>query len=246
MHIANILKNLGLSDNEALVYIASLEAGVASAQEIAKKAKIKRTTAYSVLNDLVKKGFVHTTTERGKTRFTAVSPKQMADRFEEYRRELVGALPSLEAMYNKSQVKPKVVLYSGVEGIHDLYEDTVREKPDSVLGYHTDAVFTIDADMPSVYARLRAQHHIRARRIVPKHPKWMYHKSRDKEQMADTVMLPPDLFNPSVEVLIYGRKVAFVSHADAMGLVIENAPIADAMRQAYELAWFQAKTIAQG
>jgi len=246
MHTENVLKNLGFSENEAKVYLASLEAGVSSAQEIAKKAKIKRTTAYSVLSDLVKKGFVHTTSERNKTRYIALAPRQLAERFAEYQKELLGALPSLEAVYNKSQVKPKVVFFEGAEGIKQIYEDTIREKPQVILEYNTDNIFKLLPGFPLEYLKQRQKNMIRARRIAPKSPRWMFHRSRDKEELSETLMLPTDLYNPEIEINIYNNKVAFMSYLDAMGLIIESASIAEAMRQAYELAWFQAKTIARG
>jgi len=246
MHTENVLKNLGFSENEAKVYLASLEAGVSSAQEIAKKAKIKRTTAYSVLSDLVKKGFVHTTSERNKTRYIALAPRQLAERFAEYQKELLGALPSLEAVYNKSQVKPKVVFFEGAEGIKQIYEDTIREKPQVILEYNTDNIFKFLPGFPHEYLKQRQKNMIRARRIAPKSPRWMFHRSRDKEELSETLMLPTDLYNPEIEINIYNNKVAFMSYLDAMGLIIESASIAEAMRQAYELAWFQAKTIARG
>lgn len=246
MQTESVLKNLGFSENEAKVYLASLEAGVSSAQDIAKKAKIKRTTAYSVLSDLVKKGFVHTTSERNKTRYIALAPKQLAERFAEYQKELFGALPSLEAVYNKSQVKPKVVFFEGVEGIKQIYEDTIREKPQVILEYNTDNIFKFLPGFPNDYLRQRKVNGIRARRIAPKSPRWMFHRSRDKEELSETLMLPTDLYNPEIEINIYNNKVAFMSYLDAMGLIIESPTIAAAMRQAYELAWYQAKAMAKG
>ena len=67
MNIQQTLKNLGFSDNEAIIYMATLETGVAAAQDIAEKAELKRTTTYSVLEALVKRGFVLKTQNKGKT-----------------------------------------------------------------------------------------------------------------------------------------------------------------------------------
>lgn len=67
MEINRILENLGFSDNEAKVYLAALETGLSSAQDIADKAKLKRTTTYSVLDVLVRKGFILKTQKKAKT-----------------------------------------------------------------------------------------------------------------------------------------------------------------------------------
>lgn len=58
MNIENTLNSLGLSPNEAKVYLAALEMGTASAQDIAHKAGVIRTTGYSVLERLAIRNFV--------------------------------------------------------------------------------------------------------------------------------------------------------------------------------------------
>src|SRR3989344_1460087 len=54
--LIEIVKNLGLSTKAAKIYLASLELGEASVQQLAQKAKIKRTTLYYILEDLVEAG----------------------------------------------------------------------------------------------------------------------------------------------------------------------------------------------
>jgi hypothetical protein len=49
------------------------------------------------------------------------------------------------------------------------------------------------------------------------------------------------IFNPKIEVNIYNNKIAFMNYAENMSVIIESKPIADAMRQAYELSWLGAK-----
>ncbi len=58
MQINQIFKNLGFSENETKIYLAALETGLTSAQNIADKAELKRTTVYSVLDALIKKNII--------------------------------------------------------------------------------------------------------------------------------------------------------------------------------------------
>ena len=53
--LVKILENLGLSDNEARVYLASLSLGSTTIMKIAQTAEIKRTTVYSVIDSLKQK-----------------------------------------------------------------------------------------------------------------------------------------------------------------------------------------------
>ena len=50
------LKLLGLEDNEARIYLASLEFGPASMWEIHQKCGIKRTTCYQIFEKFIERG----------------------------------------------------------------------------------------------------------------------------------------------------------------------------------------------
>lgn len=89
------LKKIGLSENEAEVYIALLELGSATAQEIAAKSGIKRTTIYVQIEALMKMGLV-TSFEKEmskgkapKTYFRAEDPEHLKNIVENEKRQAV-------------------------------------------------------------------------------------------------------------------------------------------------------------
>ena len=53
------LKDMGLSDNEASVYLSSLSLGPSTIQRIANNAKVKRTTVYTTIDTLKQKGLMN-------------------------------------------------------------------------------------------------------------------------------------------------------------------------------------------
>lgn len=53
------LKNLGLNEKEARVYLAALELGEASVQEIAQKSGVKRVTAHVAIEKLKTEGLLY-------------------------------------------------------------------------------------------------------------------------------------------------------------------------------------------
>lgn len=243
MEISQILVNLGFSPNETVVYLASLELGQAAAQEIAKKAKLKRTTAYSVLEGLVKKGFIIKANEHGKSRFIADNPKNLVKQFSDYQKSLENALPQLEAIHNQKEVKPKVLFFEGKEGIKKIYLDTIKEKPEVILEYTTSDFFKVFPGFPTEYLKQRRENNISAKRIAPKDIRWSEHAKKDEEELSETKLIPLDNFNIPVEINVYNDKVAFMSYTDEFGLIIESKAIADAMKQVYELSWLGAKSV---
>lgn len=243
MTIKTILKQLGFSKNETLVYLATLELGISSAQTIAKKAGIKRTTAYPVLNALIERGVVSQTKERDKTRFLAEPPQKLLSMLVEIHRDLKKALPELSAIHNRHEVKPKIVFFEGEEAIEAMYNDTLKEKPKEILMWLTDLYFE-NFPRNENYIATRVKYGMHARRIGGSGSTWdRKNKPNDKEELSQTLIVPRDYFWPGVEINIYNNKVAFTNFAEKMCVIIENKTIAEAMRQVYELSWLGAKTV---
>jgi sugar-specific transcriptional regulator TrmB len=82
------VEELGLSNKEARVYLASLGLGPASVQKIADEAGIKRVTTYVILESLVGLGLVSQTVKGKKTYFVAEDPVNLERLIERRRQEL--------------------------------------------------------------------------------------------------------------------------------------------------------------
>ncbi len=238
-----LLKKMGFSTNEAKVYLACLEAGLSSAQDIARIAGLQRTTTYSVLGYLVDKGIVGKSKERGKTRFKAEPPGKLLALIQNLQREVQNKLPELEAMYNVGDKKPKVLFYEGKSAIQNVYDDTLREKPNEILEWNTDAYFN-HPEVDQNYIAKRMNAGICAKRIAGEGSVWhRKHKKYDESELSETVIVPKNIFWPEIEVNIYNNKVAFMSYKDEMSLIVESKSFADSMRQVYNLSWIGAKSV---
>lgn len=234
-----ILTNLGLSPNEAKIYLAALELGQASAQSIAQKAKIKRTTAYSVLEEMVKKDFVLKTEKEGHHQYLAENPKNLSERFKAHQKSFENVLPELEAIHNKREAKPKVLFFEGEEGIKRIYADTIQEKPEIILEINTSDFHKTFPGLPKEYLKQREKNDIHARRLAPADIIWKKHQQADVEELSETKLLKD--FTIPVEINIYNNKVAFMSYADKIGFIIESEGIAKSMKKIYELLWNKIK-----
>ena len=244
MKIEQLLQKLGFSTKEAKVYLASLELGISSAQDVAKQAGLNRTTGYAVLNYLVNRGVMGKTKVRGKTRFIPEPPERLATLIQELDKAIKESLPELQAIYNKKETKPKITFYEGAHAVQKVYDDTLLEKPEEILEYNTNAYFEGHADVDPDYIRKRVSLNIKARRIAGKGSKWdIKHKYLDEKELSQTAIVAKEQFDPKIEVNIYNNKVAFLNYAENMSVIIESQPIADAMRQAYMLSWIGAKSV---
>lgn len=245
MHIHQLLQKLGFSPNESKIYLAALEMGISSAQDIAQKAGIKRTTGYSVLTYLINRGVVGKTKVKGKTKFIAEAPKRLLTLINEIEQGVKDVLPELTAIYNKKEPKPKITFYEGTNALWKVYEDTLNEKPTVILEWNNQEFFDKFQDNNyKNYIPTRVSLGISARRIAPKGSTWdTKHKYLDQKELSQTIIVPKEQFDPKVEVNIYNNKVAFLNYAENMSVIIDSKPIADAMRQAYELSWKGAQSL---
>ena len=240
MDITNLLQRLGFSQNETIIYLASLELGLSSAQDIAKKANIKRTTAYSVLDYLVQRGIMSKTEIKGKTRFLVEPPEKLHSMITGLQEQLTKLMPKLNSLYKVKSTRPKITFYEGNEAIQNVYDDTLREKPKEILEWNTNRTFErLTADKE--YVRRRVKLNIKARRMATGTQWRIRQKKNDIKELAKTLILPKNKLNPDIEVNIYNNKVAFLNFAENMSVIIESKAIADTMKQVYELSWESAE-----
>lgn len=121
------LRKLGLKEKEATVYLAGLELGPESLQNIAKKSEITRPTAYGIVKALREKGLFRETKQGKKRLFVANSPEKILAllrlqkrELEEREREFIRIIAALESRYALKQ--SGVQLFKGKEGMKLLEE----------------------------------------------------------------------------------------------------------------------------
>ena len=77
--IKQVLKEFGLTENEAEVYIILLRLGYASASEIAEKTQIHRINIYDILERLQERGLVSYSKAGKRKQYGAVDPKRILE-----------------------------------------------------------------------------------------------------------------------------------------------------------------------
>lgn len=243
------LKIIGLSDNEIATYLAILELGKGTVSEISRKASLNRTTGYDVLNRLAAKKLINISGKEPKHEYTAESPEQLrlliTEEFERRQNELNEAekiIPELKSIHNVMG-RPQVRFYEGIEGLKTVYEDTLTSS-EPIRGCAT--VDEMHQGLPNYfpqYYKRRAKAGIAIRAIIPKTEIGLERSAHDKEEMRETAFVPIEkyLFHP--EINIYDNKVMIASWREKLGIIIESAEIADAMKKIYELAWNEAKRL---
>ncbi|MFH0803661.1 MAG: helix-turn-helix domain-containing protein [Candidatus Tagabacteria bacterium] len=241
------LKQLGLSGNEAKVYLASLELGEATVQEIARKAGVNRPTTYVQIESLIKMGLMSSVEKKKKRFFFAASPNLLSRLLDKKKieietktRDFGKILPELISIFNigSSKGKPRVMFFEGKEGLKTIQDDILRSQFKSI-----EEFIPLD-DTYKVFPPAPRDHRHRMAEKLNKIPEKVIYTSQKgpilapKEKFIERRFIPPEKFSFHTEMVIYGDKIALASHKNKLiGIIIDSKEIAESLKSIFNLAW---------
>lgn len=248
----DLIANSGLAEKEAKVYLALLELGPSLVTEISAKAGINRTSAYDVLERLVKYNLVTYASGVGvKKRYSAMPPHNLVlflenqqKRSEKRLAELKEKLPELKMLYREPH-KPSIKFFNGLEGVKAIYAETLKS---------TTEILSIGDceqwDTPELsawgkeYNRKRAQNRIHERLLIPEaSPKTIHWFNPYPATLKYTQykILPKNIINYIFdgEINIYEDKVVIVllKKPNHLGIMITSADLVKMLKSLFEMAW---------
>jgi len=244
--IIEVLRGVGFSENEALVYLANLKMGSSSIWDIAKESGVKRPTCYVVLDELVFRG-VASKTEGGKAAlYSVISPKQLLQRVETRQERFTKKIGELQAIASMSPQKPAVRLFEGIEGVKEAYNLSLDQaKGSELLIYGTSKVLDVEilGEFIAEYLKRRTAKQITVRAILPDTPENRTVTARDTKELRKTRFLPADKFNSNLELNVFSDTLVYIVHSELepFATVIENGSIAQVQKEQFEYLWQAAK-----
>ena len=126
----DLLKNIGLTENETKVYLSLLKIGLSTTSRIVEDSQISSGKIYETLNKLHKKGLVAVTEMNGIKHFQITSPKALLTYIDEQKKELEEKeiqlekiLPGLIELQLSYPKKTSVNLIVGERSIRPLVID---------------------------------------------------------------------------------------------------------------------------
>lgn len=239
MSIKNTLEQLGLTGKRADIYLACLELGSATIIDIAKKAKVKRTTCYDIVLDLQSDGLISKTLKGKKTLFVAEDPAKMEASLKNKERILAEILPELQSIYNIRGTKPKIRFYEGKEGLKEAYDDTLRYGGEIVGFAGDDVVKILGIDWANDYLTRRVKKGISYRALLPGTDTIIKDfVSHNKEQLRQAKLVSPKRYPFSIEINLYGKqRIALISAKEEIALIIEGVEIHKTLKSIFDLIW---------
>ncbi len=222
-----------------------LETSPMLASEIAKTAKLNRTTTYGILKDLSEKGLASSTDKKGVIRFQSIAPELLPAyiqrrqiELEESKQQVTDLLPQLALLRARGRTLPKVQFFDGKRGLEQAYEDTLENNKGKMLYQITgmDAVHTyLDPKFVQYYLEKRTRLGIRSDYITPNTKIARQAKEDDEKYIRKVRFIPPE-FSFDTEIAIYDEKVGIFSYAleNPVAILIEDATITKTMKTLFD------------
>ncbi len=235
--IFKIFTNLGLTDSETKVYLASLSLGPTSVQDIARKSRLSRTATYDTVKGLKDRGLLSTFERGKKTFFAAEDPDRVMSYFKGNVEQMKDELKTLQKVMPEMKLmaggeKPAVRFYEGDEAIFALFSDLGKVKPDTLY-----EVTNLDAVNEFVDQDLLAEARKLAKPI--KNVKVLHTgKAPAPRPHVKHTEFPKGTIDFTGDIWIYGNRVAFVSFiGKVVTVIIENKPFSDTAKALFDTAW---------
>jgi len=240
----SVFKEIGLNENEVIVYNLLLDYGEIAPPKISELTSINRQNAYAIINSLLRKGLVEEIDRRKKLTYRPLHPQKLVQYAENRRKEaeiaeeaLKTALPELSSLYHLSTNKPGITFFEGLEGIKKIYEDILKEKPEELLVFRSPHDKERLGQYLVGYMKRREKIGIKTRIISP-------NKITDAIQKEDISLnrtrkyLPEGKFHLNTQISIYNDQVAFIAfEKKLMGFVISSKDVAQTLKTVFELVW---------
>lgn len=234
------LEKFGLEPKEALIYIACLELGEASVQQIARKSGVKRTTVYTIVESIKAKGLISTVSKNKKLLYHAEDPRLLERKLDEQQQSLRRLLPELLSITNSIKQKPRLRFFEGAEGIKEVYKDTISIPNEDIVAWGSEkAVENFDADfLNNYYVPTRVKKNIFVRAIASDNEVWRTYKKTDRQSLRELRLTTSPKSNLAVEIDLYGsNKTAIISFEEQIALIIESEKIHTTLKSIFEMAW---------
>ncbi|MEK7623198.1 MAG: helix-turn-helix domain-containing protein [Patescibacteria group bacterium] len=250
--VLDTLTEGGLSPSAAEIYLALVELGELTVPKILEKVKLSRAMIYEVLPELLAGGYVEYRKDGKIAYYKPVHPGKLLDLVNQKKRdvalledEMKTTIQSLSGKFNLAFNRPGVKFFEGVEGLKEIYKDTLREqKP--IYAILSPAVIepSLKDWLDKTYVKERVVKGIEAQVIASSSAATDAYHEHDKESLRETVVVPNSKFPIDVEIDLYGEnQIAFISFgkAELIGVTMESPAIYTSMKTFFQLAWAEAK-----
>ncbi len=236
--MANIekLKQIGLSDSEARIYLALLGLGEATIAEISKQSGLHRTNIYDSLERLKEKGLVSYFSKENKQFVRAADPESLLAFLHEQEEFISKLIPELKEVQSKIQEKITIEIFKGKQGMKSALKDVLNKKRE-VVGYSISGQLRqFLPDFADYYFREQTKHKILH--------KFIYTAGTIKPPSSyyEIKYLPKEFSSTTLSLCYDDILLNLIWEPEMIAIKIKSKKLSDDFKTHFKLLWKIAKS----
>ncbi len=239
--LLEVLKDIGLEESEAEVYLSSLSLGPTTVLKIARSCDIKRTTIYGIIESLQHKGLMRIELKGLKQLYVAENPEKLELMLENKKREFNSKLPDFMSLYKLEGGESSIKYYTGLKAMKRIYVSTldeVKNGDEYLVITNQKKWFELDPDFwMKEYIEERAKLPCKTRLIsqnsdiAQEHQKFQRNYNEEFKIFDNNISINIDMVLTSNKLIIVDLLPPLTT------LVIENKNIIELQKQMFEIIW---------
>ncbi|MBI3632065.1 MAG: hypothetical protein HY225_01295 [Candidatus Vogelbacteria bacterium] len=239
-NLIELVKNLGLSDKAAKIYVAGLELGEASVQQLAQKSGLKRTSLYYILDELIDSGILIAAKTGKKIRYIPEQPETLLKIIKERVSNFEGSVKILEQTTRHTNRKPRVYFLFGPAGFKQVW-DMILKANDKEFRIITEGENFLDyAKEKYILNEIIAKKKklgVRSRQLIIDSHYARTIVAKDIQENRVSKFLPSSHKLPFTEIITESI-VAFISpRFNNMIFIVENDAFSKTRKSIFETLW---------
>ena len=245
--VVRFLERLGLSSEQASVYIFLLQSGPSTVVAISRGINTGRTKLYPLLEELAAKQLITIHERHYGTSYEAQPPQVLEFLVSEHERKAEALRSNLPAVANvlgqlqlAAPTTSRITEYRGVDGLKQMNFNLTKAEHE----YRVFELAGLDKHLGSHFAgKMRGKFAERKLQSydLTNNPNRAHESGADSPSAAIRY-INPKVFTIHFETYIYNNCVALLSydHDDIFGVEIYNDKLAAQQKQIFDLLWSQA------
>ncbi|PID70185.1 hypothetical protein CSB37_03345 [bacterium DOLZORAL124_38_8] len=242
------LKQLGLSTEEANIYLMLLKYGTSNVSQISRITKIGRVNCYHYIEKLLQQGLISKSQKHKVNSYSAENPKIFLNQGKARLNLIETLVPQLLAITSFNPSKPNIQLFEGKEGIKNIFEAMIQQQNQEIVSFSnlkTLGEFLPDF-LPQHFSQ-RFEKNIKTRFISP----WTeeaddfenkFFPNNYPTKLSEIFLTSAEDFSFVSEISIFAGSIAIMNlnEHNPIGILIENSELYKTQKAIFDLAWLGA------
>ena len=219
------LLSVGLTEEEILVYFATLQPHTETILKVAQHTGIPRTTVYILIENLIEKGFIREVSEGKKKHYYPAPPEKIIQyattkkqQFTEVISQLQQNIPAIQALYNFQHTKPQLKYFEGNQMIAKLLQSTVGDEELCLHLMSEEGAQLLGSELDDY--RTAIVKHLTPTREIISDSLANHHAMKSYASARNRIKYLPATYATNVDYILYPKGMILITYKNELPLAV--------------------------